>query len=84
MEDYKPREAVIDVGSEQLTVSDCRNLIRALIEAAEGLERDLGGTVVMRDDRGRELFGGLDLTAEECRALAQKLTTAVAAAEDTN
>jgi hypothetical protein len=78
-------EAVVTAGGEQFTAKDARALSTVLITAAEDLEGDAdGGTVVMRDDRGRELFNGRPLTAEACRQLATQLTDAAVQADDAN
>ena len=63
---------LIEVGGESLTVPECRALIAVLVDAAEGLERDRAGTVVIRDG-DRTLFGGIALTAQECREFAESL-----------
>ena len=78
-------EAVLTVWGEQFTAEDARALSTVLITAAEDLEGDAdGGTVVMRDDRGRELFDGRPLTAGVCRQLATQLTDAAVQADDAN
>lgn len=85
MSDQNPRPVgIVEVDGETFSVEEARALLSTLVDAAEDLERDREGTVVLHDDLGRHLFGGVALTATQCRQLIDRLTSAATEADAAN